>query len=316
MKFKKILVIGIDEKNLEKRYWERIDKSCEKRIMLAKDSSEISNHLKTTDCLLVSLGIPVDKNMIDQAPELKYIGAFSTGYGRVDDKYATKKGITVCNIPGYSTEGVAEFAFAILLEHIRDLERGKEQARQGNYSESTFFHVYEIKSKKFGIIGLGRIGGKIAEIALGFGADVRYWSRRRKKEYESKGVKYENVEKLLAECDFLSINLALNKETEGFLNEKRINLIRPGAILINLAPNELIDFNALEKRLKKGDMTYILDHTDELTPEQAKKLSKYKNCIMYPPIAYTTKEATAEKQEIFVANIENFLKGKPTNKVN
>lgn len=316
MKFKKILVIEIKENYLKPEHWGRIDKLIEKRVMLLKDSPEILKELETTDCLLVDLIVPVDKDRIDRAPNLKYIGTYSTGYGRVDDQYAAKKGVTVCNIPGYSTEAVAEFAFAAILEHIRDLERAKKQAREGNYSESSFFHVYEIKSKKFGVIGLGRIGGRIAEIALGFGADVRCWSRTRKKEFENKGVKYQEVEKLIAECDFLSLNLALNKDTKGFLNDKRIQKIKPGAILINLAPNELIDLNALEKRLGKGDMTFILDHTDELAPEQAKKLSKYKNCIMYPPIAYTTKEATVEKQEIFVRNIENFLKGTPINKIN
>jgi phosphoglycerate dehydrogenase-like enzyme len=316
MKFKKIVTVGIGESSLEAGYWEKLNTLGEKIVRLPKDSPETDKQLADADCLLVSLGIPVTGDIINCAPNLKYIGTFSTGYGRVDDQYAAQKGIAVCNIPGYSTEAVAEFAFGIILEHIRDLGRGKKQAKEGDYSESTFFHVYEIKSKKFGVIGLGKIGGRIAEIASGFGADVRYWSRTRKKELEAGGIKYQDVEKLLAECDFISLNLALNKETENFLNDKRIQKIKPGSLLINLAPNELIDIDALQKRLGKEDITYIFDHTDELSAEQAKQLSGYKNCIMYPPIAYTTKEATVSKQEIFVGNIENFLKGMPTNKVN
>jgi phosphoglycerate dehydrogenase-like enzyme len=100
------------------------------------------------------------------------------------------------------------------------------------------------------------------------------------------------------------------------MNDTRIKRIKSGALLLNLAPNELVDFVALEKRLAKGDIVYIADHSDEMTPEQIKLLSKHKNCILYPPIGYTTKEATMGKQEIFVKNIENFLKGSPTNKVN
>ena len=87
-------------------------------------------------------------------------------------------------------------------------------------------------------------------------------------------------------------------------------------MLINLAPNELVNFSALGNRLSTGDFIYISDHTDEMSPELLKQFSQYKSCILYPPIGYQTKEATALKQEIFVKNIENFLKGKPTNVVN
>jgi len=309
-------MLGFEKSNLEQEYWNRINNITEELSILPKDSSDILNHLSTADCLLVKLGAIVNKETMDNAPNLKYIGMFGTGYGRIDTQYATSKGITVCNIAGYSTEGVAEFAFAIILEYIRDLERGKKQAREGNYSESTFFNVSEIKDKKFGVIGLGKIGGRIAEIALNFGADVRYWSRTRKKEYEMKGIKYQEIEDILAECDFLSLNLMLNKETEGFLSGEKIQKIKSNAIVINLAPMELVDIDALANRLEKGDITFILDHSDEMTQEQLNKLKKHENCIIYPPIAYTTKEATLEKQKMFVNNLENFLKGKPTNKVN
>ncbi|MCK5591427.1 MAG: hypothetical protein KAI72_05680 [Candidatus Pacebacteria bacterium] len=83
-----------------------------------------------------------------------------------------------------------------------------------------------------------------------------------------------------------------------------------------IAPNELVDLEALENRLSNNDMTYIMDHSDELSSKQAEQLSKHKNCIIYPPISHTTKEASKEKQETFVGNIRNFLKGEATNKVN
>jgi len=317
MKFKKILIIGIEKKSLTSEIWARIEKLTETKVLLPADSKDISKHLPTIDCLLVTLSTVVDKKVINSASGLKYIEVLATGYGRIDDAYAAKKGIVVCNIPGYSTEAVSEFAFAIILEHLRELERGKKQAREGDYSEATFFGVSEIKDKVFGVIGLGQIGGRIAEIAHdGFGADARYWSRTRKKKFERKGIKYQKVESLIKDCDFLSINFALNKETEGFLNKKRIGLIKPGAVVINLAPMDFVDINALIRRLKKGDITFLLDHSDELSSVNAKRLSKIKNCIMYPPIAYTTREATVAKQGIFVKNLESYLSGKPINKVN
>lgn len=317
MKFRKILTIGINETSLNAAYWKKIDDLAEKRISLAKDSLEIKAELRDMDCLLINpFAFKVDKEIIDMAPKLKYIGVLATAYGKVDCEYATSKKIAVCNIPGYSTEAVAELAFGAILEYIRDLERAKTQARKGDYSEATFFNTSEIKSKKFGVIGLGRIGSRVAELALAFGANVFYWSRKRNKEFENKGIKYQNTDKLLTECDFISLHLAFSKETELFLNENRISKIKSGALLLNLAPNELIEYKVLEKRLVDNSIVYIMDHTDELTPEQSKQLSQYKNCIMYPPIGYTTKEATANKQEIFTENIKSFLKGFPINKVN
>jgi len=87
-------------------------------------------------------------------------------------------------------------------------------------------------------------------------------------------------------------------------------------VVVNLAPMELVDIDALEARLKVGDITFILDHSDELEVKKAKKLAKYKNCVMYPPMGYTTKEATEAKRVMFVDNLENYFKGSPTNKVN
>lgn len=163
---------------------------------------------------------------------------------------------------------------------------------------------------------MGRIGSRVAEIALSFGADVRYWSRNRKKEIEQKGIDYEDSDTLIPECDFLSIHFAQTKDTEKFLNEERIRKIKKGAIVINTTPMEMVDIAALERRLREGDITFILDHSDEMNEEDLKKCSKHRNCIIYPPIAYITKEARIAKQEIFIGNIENFLKGSPTNKLN
>lgn len=315
MKFKKILMLGYKSLDLPQSQWNRINKLSQEKILLSKDSPEIEKHLSTADALLVKLGATVDKVMIDKAPNLKYIGMLGTGYGRIDTKYAAKKGIAVCNIAGYSTEGVAELAFGLLFEHIRDIARAKSQAQKGDYSESTF-QGYEIKGKNFGVIGLGRIGRKIAEIAKnGFKAETSYWSKNRKKAYEQQGISYKEISVLLKESDFLSLNLAFTPQTKYFLNKNRIQQIKPGAVVINLAPMELVEIWALIKRLKKKDITFILDHSDELSEEDARKLSQYENCIMYPPIGYITREATQSKLQMFVDNLENFLKGKPTNKV-
>ncbi|KKS88521.1 MAG: Phosphoglycerate dehydrogenase [Microgenomates group bacterium GW2011_GWC1_43_11] len=314
--FHKLLLLNFEKSNLKPEYWLRIDKISKEKILIKADSPKVKTHLVTADCLLLKLGMGADRALIDSMPNLKYIGMYGTGYGRIDAAYAKKKGITVCNIAGYATEGVAEFVFAALLEHLREITRAKTQVLSGDYSEASYTGT-QIKGKTFGVIGLGRIGERVAEIASkGFGANVLYWSRKQKKDAEKSGIKYTELDTLLKISDVLSLHMSFNPETKGFLNEKRIQLIKPKAIIINTAPMELVNITALEKRLKKGDITFILDHSDELDPAVAKRLSKFPNRILYPPIAYTTKEATNLKQNIFISNLENFLKSKPTNKVN
>lgn len=315
MKFKYILLLGYSKDSFSEEEWRRFDSLCEKKEFAMAEDPQLDKYLSDADCLLVKLGAAVDQKMIDAAPNLKYIGMLGTGYGRIDTRYATQKNITVCNIAGYSTEGVAELAFGLILEHIREISRAKEQAKNGNYSESGF-RGYEIKGKKFGVIGLGRIGRRIAEIAQGFGAEVSYWSANRKQEAEKNGIQYQKIENLLSGSDFISLNLAFNPETQNFLDSKKMMLIKSDAVMINLAPMELVEISSLEEKLKNKTFTFILDHSDELGADQARQLAQYENCIMYPPVGYITKESTIAKTKMFIDNLANFLSGKPTNKVN
>lgn len=310
MKFKKALLINVSDEALT-GYWDKLDELIEKRTSLLKDSLDIMKELKDTDCLLVAFGIPVTKEMIDTASDLKYIAIQATAFGKVDVEYAKAKGIPVSNLAGYSTEAVAEFSIAALLENIRQLEEGKQRGRTRNYSEEGLA-AREIRGSVFGVIGLGSIGERVAEIAHGFGADVRYWSRKEK----NVPFKYQDVDALIAEADFLSLNLAQAPGTDDFLNKERIQKIKSGAVVISTVPMELVDADALAKRLAVGDITFILDHSDETPKAVMEKLSKFKNCIIYPPMAYITAEARLARKTLFLSNIKSFLDGSPTNVVN
>jgi len=310
MKFNKILLVGYNGNELDDAYWKRIDALTKEKAFIPADDSKLNDQLKHADAVLVKLGGKVSKEMIDSAPNLKYIGMLGTGFGGIDVGYASSKKITICNIADYATEGVAEFTFGVILNYLRELERGKNQAKDGDYSEATFTGT-EIKGKNFGVIGLGNIGKRTAALAQVFGAKVSYWSKNKKEGFE-----YQEIENLLKTSDIITLNLALTQDTKGFLNKERLQLIKKGALLVNPSPMELVDVDALMVRLKQGNISFILDHSDEMTEEQLAKLKSFENCVVYPPIAYTTKEATQLKKGIFVGNLENFLKGKPTNKVN
>ena len=312
--FNKILITGFKKSELSLATFKRLSKLSKKIVFCAPEDPKLKREQKDADCLLVKFN-PVVKEDISRSPKLKYIGVLGTGYGKVDTSYAKTKKVTVTNIPGYSTESVAEFVFAAILENIRELERAKKQAREGNYSEDGF-KATELKDKKFGVVGLGRIGTRVAELAMAFGADIGYWSKNRKKSQENKGIKYQDLQTLLKTSDIISIHLALNNQTEEIISSKLIGSIKKGAILVNTAPMELLDLKSLEKRLQAKDLVFILDHSDEMDPKDAKIMSKYQTCIIYPPIGYISEEAREAKQKILIDNINNFLKGTPQNVVN
>ena len=309
MKLQKILCIGFSGSELEDSYWEELDALAETRVI-----GEITDN-SDSDALLVKLGAKVPKELIDQLPSLKYIGMLGTGYGGIDTAHAASKGITVTNIADYATEGVTEFTFGILIEWCRGVSRALGLAWDGVYEDDDHPGM-EIKGKQFGVIGLGHIGQRTAELAQAFGADVSYWSHIRKPDAEANGVKYQELDELLANSDIITLNLALNPETEGIISADRVKKIKASAIFINPSPMELIDFDALVARLKQNDMVFMLDNSDEMTEEQLKELKPLPNCKVYPAIAYLTREASKLKKRIYVDNVKNFLNNKPSNKVN
>lgn len=310
MKLQKIICLDFSGSELEQKYWEELDDFAESCVLITQEDIPNNNE---AEILLVKLGVKINKEIIDQLPSLQYIGMLGTGYGGIDTDYASKRGITVTNIADYATQSVAEFTFGILLEYLRDIAKAKHQAKAGNYSDE--FTGGEIRGKKFGIIGLGDIGMRTAKLAQAFGAEVFYWSRNRKTEAESKGIIYCELDKLIANSDIITLNLALNPDTEGLINIERINSIKNHAIFINPSPMELVNFNGLIERLRRNDIIFILDHSDEMSEEQLRILQPMDNAIVYPAIAYLSREAGELKKRIYIDNIKNYLSGTPTNKV-
>jgi lactate dehydrogenase-like 2-hydroxyacid dehydrogenase len=311
MSFKKALLININEGSIDQDYWDKLRTLVNELVFVPKGDSSIMTQLTDTDCLLVGFGVTVNKDMINAAPDLKYIGVQATAFDKIDTEYAAGKGIPACNLGGYSTDSVAEFVIAVLLETIRGLETGKQRGREGNYSEDGI-SARELKDSQFGVIGLGNIGNRVAELASGFGAQVSYWSRSPKEV----DFMYKELDTLIADSDFLSLNPALAPETKHLLNAERITSIKTGAVIINTCPMELIDLDALAERLAKNDITFILDHSDEMSEEDLAKLQPFANCIVYPPMAYITDGARKNKCEAFVGGVEGALNDSLINKVN
>lgn len=311
MKFKKALAIGIDEESLDKEYWQQINDLVETIVKVPKDDSKIKTEIVDSDCLLTGFQVDVDRQLIESAKNLKYIGVSATAFGTIDIKAAAEKGIPVCNLAGYSSESVAEFTVAVLLSKIRKLEVGRAMADKGEYWDAGFSSV-GLKGSKFGVVGLGSIGNRVAELAASFGADVCYWSRSEKQA----GFNRVELNELLSSCDYISLNVAQTDETNNLINADNLKLVKPGAVMVSTVPPEVVNTDALAEKLKQDDFTYITDHPDEMSKEDIAKIKDLPNCIIYPAIAYTTEEARQAKQNMLISNMKASLAGKPENKVN
>lgn len=312
MSFKKAVLINIADSHLDQVYWKKIDELVETRVSIGSDDPRLLEELKDADVLLLGFGVAIGKELLDAAPNLKFINILATAYGSVDLTAAAARNIPVCNLGGYSTEAVAEFTIAAILQELRGLAEGAQRASAGNY-DFTGIKARELKDSNFGVIGLGNIGNRVAELAAGFGANVSYWSRSQK---DTPFSYHANLSDLLAHNDIISVNVAEAEDTIGLLNANNLPLIPSSAILISTVPASVIDTDALAKRLEKNDMTFIFDHPDTMPSKELAKIKDLRSVVAYPAIAFITDEARIAKQKIFVGNMVGYLNGNTENQVN
>lgn len=193
--------------------------------------------------------------IMDALPELRLICVAATGLNNVDLEYAQKKGVTVKNVAGYSTESVAEATFAFVLALLRNVRYYDTYVKSGEYTESgmvsnTSRRISEIKGKRWGIIGLGAIGGRVAEIASFFGAQVSYYSASGAE--RTAGYERKTLEDLLAESDIVSIHAPLNESTYGIIDHAKMILMKPTAILVNMGRGGIVNEADLARALEEG----------------------------------------------------------------
>lgn len=292
-------------------------KQYSKELVLITGEKDFSEEMKPesldgADAFVAKPFGNYNKAFLEKASKLKYFGLASTGYSVVDTGYLKSRGITFTNVPGYSTESVAELVFSALLEIARRTSESMASAKKDYLAKRSL--GWELKGKTIGIMGLGNIGSRIAEIASSFGMKVIYFSKTRKPKLEKKmGLVYLELEQLLEKADIISINCPFNEETKGILNKEKLELLKDGAVLLNSANAELCDLDAVAELAKAGKIYCWFDTLDK--EEQRKKLFEIKNVIATPHIGWMTKEAQRRLDEITVQNVKMFLEGKKQNRV-
>lgn len=260
----------------------------------------------------------ITKDVMAQLPQLKYVGVLATGYNVVDIEAARQRGIIVTNVPAYSTESVAQMVFAHLLTVTNRVEHYTVQNRADRWTNSADFSysdtlLTELAGKTFGIVGLGNIGKRVAQIAQAFGMNVIALTS---KTTLPEGIKKVELSELFAQSDVLSLHCPLTSDTHHMINADTLKLMKPTAILINTGRGPLIDDQAVADALKdKRLYAFCADVLTEEPPKADNPLLGLPNAYTTPHIAWATVEARARLVKVAIDNVKAFANGKPQNVV-
>lgn len=284
----------------------------------ASNDHEIIDRVKDHD-IVVTKELPVSGELIAQfPPSVKLICEAGTGYNNIDMNAARKKGITVCNVPGYSTEAVAQLAITFILSLSASLTRQHAMLKQKNYDNFTKHLLvphFELQGKTLGIIGSGSIGKQVIKIARVLGMKVLVYNRT-PKPWNDTQIKSTSLEELFSQSDFVSLHCPLTPDTKHIVNKTKLTLMKPTAYIINTSRGALIKETDLIEALQTGKLAgAALDVQDPEPPELTNPLFDMDNVIMTPHIGWKPFEARQRLVNLLAGNIEAFIKGQPVNVV-
>ena len=260
------------------------------------------------------------QEVISQLPNLRYIGVLATGYNVVDIKAAARYGIIVTNIPAYSTDSVVQMTFAHILNITNSINYYASQNRGGRWSQSQDFcywdsPISELKGKAFGIIGMGNIGMRVANVAMAMGMNVYAVSSKQQEELPY-GIHKVPLDKLLEISDILSLHCPLSDDTREIINSNTLKQMKRGAILINTGRGPLVNENDVAEALRTGALAaYGADVMCDEPPRTDNPLLSLSNAFITPHIAWASIEARTRLISIAADNVRAFLSGKPINVV-
>ena len=265
---------------------------------------------------------PLSKAILIKVPTVKYIGVLATGYNVVDIAAAKELGIAVTNIPTYGTTAVAQFTFALLLEICHHVWIHNEEVKKGTWTKGSDFCFWkyplvELSGKTMGIIGLGRIGQAVAQIAISFGMKVLAYDDYQNKSLENDMLKYALLDELLAQSDVISLHCPLFESTKGIINKNTIAKMKEGVIILNTSRGPLIVEEDLAEALNSSKVFGAAVDVVSTEPIKAgNPLMTAQNCIITPHIAWAPKESRARLMNIAVENLKMFLGGKSVTVLN
>ncbi len=265
---------------------------------------------------------PLGEDVLKKLPSLKYIGVLATGYNIVNTEVAKDNGVIVTNVPGYGTTSVVQMTFALLLELCHHVQHHSNTVMEGRWARSADwcywdFPLVELAGKTMGIIGFGRIGQMVGDVATAFGMKVIGSSRSQPDQSHRANFRWAEIPQLLEESDVVSIHCPLFPETKGLINKENLGRMKRSAFLLNTSRGPIIVDEDLADALNSDVIAGAgIDVLSNEPPMPDNPLFKAKNCIITPHIAWATREARARLMEMAVNNLSSYLNGNPANVVN
>ena len=278
---------------------------------------QLSERIQGAD-IIVTKEMPVSAEMIQKFPEsVKLICEAGTGYNNINLEATRKKGITVCNIPSYSTERVAHTAIMMILNLSSAMQVQMKMLACGNHDNFTrnlqVPHV-EVNGKTLGIIGAGHIGRKVIQIAQALDMNILVYTRTPRE--DEKGIRYVSLEELLKNSDYVSMHCPLTESTKHMINKESLSLMKPSAFIINTSRGALIDEAALIEALENGTIAGAgLDVQETEPPEETNPLYTMDQVLLTPHMGWKGLETRQRLVSILADNIKQFMEGNPINVV-
>ena len=282
-------------------------------------ADEVVERAKDAQIVLVNK-VSMKADIIAQLPQLKYIGVLATGFNHIDVKAAQEHGVTVCNIPSYSTYSVAQMVFASIFTITTRVEHYAQQTREGQWTKHSDFCYWdtpllELAGKTMGIVGLGNIGMKVARIAREFGMEVYAYSSKNSVDLPS-GIQKTTLDGLFSVSDILSLHCPLSERTRELIKADNLRKMKHGAILINTGRGPLVNEADVAAALESGQLAaYGADVMCSEPPAADNPLLKQPNAFITPHIAWATVEARSRLMNIALDNVKCFLEGAAQNVV-
>lgn len=273
--------------------------------------------------LLLTNKVVLGRTELEALPDPRYIGVLATGTNVVDLEVARERGIVVTNVPGYATESVVSHVFGLLLELSLGVAEHAQATAQGGWQRSADFSARlrptaELWGKTLGIVGLGNIGRRVAQVAAAFGMRVLAAHSHSGKDVPPAGleVTFSDLDQLFAEADVISLHCPLVPETRALVNARRLAAMKPTAIVINTGRGPLIDEAALAHALATGTIAGAgLDVLSVEPPGPNHPLIGAPHCLITPHIAWATQAARQRLMAVVVENVAAYLRGAPQNRI-
>mgnify|MGYP003293094498 FL=1 len=261
----------------------------------------------------------ITKDVMDNCPNLRYIGLFATGFNNIDVEYAAEKGITVCNAGQYSTNAVAQQVFAYILDYCSRIRDYDNAVKEGKWESSPCFSYFpiptaEMQGKTLSIIGYGSIGKKVAELGTAFDMNILISTRTAP---ENCPYKVTDIDTAVKNADFLTFHCPLTDKTNGMINADLLVKMKKSAVLINTSRGPVVNETDLSEALTNGKISAAyLDVLEKEPMSPDTPLKSAPNCVITPHTAWAAYETRVRLLNIVSENIKNWLDGKPQNKVN